>query len=83
VFLLVPAYPGCPGTKVAKRLLLLLLLLYVNELVLVFVYYIDISDSFLHSCSCHFYVGEKLLSYTSLDPRPNKGKMASLYFCNI
>jgi len=27
VFLLVPAYPGCPGTKAVKRLLLLLLLL--------------------------------------------------------
>jgi len=27
VFLLVPAYPGCPGTKVVKQLLLLLLLL--------------------------------------------------------
>jgi len=26
VFLLVPAYPGCPGTKAVKRLLLLLLL---------------------------------------------------------
>jgi len=25
VFLLVPAYPGCPGTKAVKRLLLLLL----------------------------------------------------------
>jgi len=24
VFLLVPAYPGCPGTKAVKRLLLLL-----------------------------------------------------------
>jgi len=28
VFLLVPAYPGCPGTKAVKRLLLLLLLLF-------------------------------------------------------
>jgi len=27
VFLLVPAYPGCPGTKAIKWLLLLLLLL--------------------------------------------------------
>jgi len=27
VFLLVPAYPGCPGTKAVKQLLLLLLLL--------------------------------------------------------
>jgi len=26
VFFLVPAYPGCPGTKAVKRLLLLMLL---------------------------------------------------------
>ena len=31
MFLLVPAYPGCPGSKAVKRsLLLLLLLLYIN-----------------------------------------------------
>jgi len=29
VFLLVPAYPGCPGTKAVKWLLLLLLFLHV------------------------------------------------------
>ena len=28
MFLLVPAYPGCPGSKAVKRLLLLLLLHY-------------------------------------------------------
>jgi len=28
MFLLVPAYPGCPGSKAVKRSLLLLLLLY-------------------------------------------------------
>jgi len=27
VYLLVPAYPGCPGTKAVKRLLLLVLVL--------------------------------------------------------
>ena len=30
MFLLVPAYPGCPGSKAVKRSLLLLLLLYVS-----------------------------------------------------
>jgi len=30
MFLLVPAYPGCPGSKAVKRSLLLLLLLLVN-----------------------------------------------------
>jgi len=34
VFLLVPAYPGCPGTKTVKRLLLLLLLFYTKCAVL-------------------------------------------------
>ena len=29
MFLLVPAYPGCPGSKAVKRSLLLVLLLYV------------------------------------------------------
>jgi len=33
VFLLVPAYPGCPGTKAVKRLLLLLVVV-VPELAL-------------------------------------------------
>jgi len=32
MFLLVPAYPGCPGSKAVKRsLLLLLLLLYLKQ----------------------------------------------------
>jgi len=31
MFLLVPAYPGCPGSKAVKRSLLLLLLLLVTE----------------------------------------------------
>jgi len=31
MFLLVPAYPGCPGSKAVKRSLLLLLLLYKNR----------------------------------------------------
>jgi len=30
VFLLVPAYPGCPGTKAVKRLLLLLLIYFLD-----------------------------------------------------
>jgi len=29
--LLVPAYPGCPGSKAVKRSLLLLLLLYISD----------------------------------------------------
>ena len=32
-FLLVPAYPGCPGSKAVKRSLLLLLLLYCSLIV--------------------------------------------------
>jgi len=31
MFLLVPAYPGCPGSKAVKRSLLLLLLLLYND----------------------------------------------------
>ena len=31
MFLLVPAYPGCPGSKAVKRSLLLLLLLLLVE----------------------------------------------------
>jgi len=34
MFLLVPAYPGCPGSKAVKRSLLLLLLLTVRKNVL-------------------------------------------------
>jgi len=30
MFLLVPAYPGCPGSKAVKRSLLLLLLLFIS-----------------------------------------------------
>ena len=33
MFLLVPAYPGCPGSKAVKRSLLLLLLLADNRLI--------------------------------------------------
>jgi len=38
MFLLVPAYPGCPGSKAVKRSLLLLLLLWVLSYVDSFVY---------------------------------------------
>ena len=31
MFLLVPAYPGCPGSKAVKRSLLLLLLLFASQ----------------------------------------------------
>jgi len=31
MFLLVPAYPGCPGSKAVKQLLLLLLFVFVTE----------------------------------------------------
>jgi len=31
MFLLVPAYPGCPGSKAVKRSLLLLLLLMIGD----------------------------------------------------
>ena len=34
MFLLVPAYPGCPGSKAVKRSLLLLLLLFLQTFIL-------------------------------------------------
>ena len=60
MFLLVPAYPGCPGSKAVKRSLLLLLLTYCIRL-LCWLLYVDwvfmwYSSYFMTGCSRRFFV---------------------------
>jgi len=47
VFLLVPAYPGCPGTKAVKRLLLLVLVLVIKISLVSIVHHVVIEQLLL------------------------------------
>ena len=49
MFLLVPAYPGCPGSKAVKRSLLLLLYAAIA--------YSHITDMPVHTCVVEFFGG--------------------------
>jgi len=54
MFLLVPAYPGCPGSKAVKRLLLLLLIIFISSRVSVLV-------SQLKGMHMSWYINKKMM----------------------
>ena len=75
MFLLVPAYPGCPGQTAVKWLLLLLLLLYTNKenycLKDVNSLRVVVSHSFLKVCTCNNCKFE-VLKYLKMSSGPLK-----------
>ena len=78
MFLLVPAYPGCPGSKAVKRSLLLLLLMVDSVAFSAFTLFVGHQEEHPARCWCGYMSGARCrLHIVQLMPLPSQNPVIS------